>query len=72
MGSLPISIPDEVAQSIEREADKQGMSVSEHVLQLLEKGQAYDELERKLEYELDRRAELQLQLRKVTESDNRS
>jgi len=72
MGSLPISIPDEVAQSIEREADKQGMSVSEHVLQLLEKGQAYDELERKLAHELDQRAELQLQLWKLTESDNRS
>ena len=72
MGSLTIDIPDEFQHSIEQEADELNKSVSEHVNQLLEKGREYDELERKLEYELDRRAELQLQLRKVTESDNRS
>jgi capsid protein len=48
------------------------MSLSEYVHQLVEKGREYDEVERKLEHELDRRAELQLQLKKLSDSKTQS
>lgn len=72
MGSLTIDIPDELEELIEREADEQGIPVSEYVYQLIEKGREYDEVERKLEHELDRRAELQLQLKRLSDSNYQS
>lgn len=72
MGSLTVDIPDELEELIEREADEKGMSLSEYVHQLVEKGREYDEVERKLEQELDRRAELQLQLKKLSDSKTQS
>jgi predicted CopG family antitoxin len=72
MGSLTIQLDDEIQRALEREADEEGMSLSEYVHQLVEKGREYDEVERKLEHELDRRAELQLQLKKLSDSKTQS
>lgn len=72
MGSLTIQLDDEIQRALEREADEKGMSLSEYVHQLVEKGREYDEVERKLEQELDRRAELQLQLKKLSDSKTQS
>jgi predicted CopG family antitoxin len=72
MGSLTIHLDDEIQRALEREADEEGMSLSEYVHQLVEKGREYDEVERKLEHELDRRAELQLQLKKLSDSKTQS
>lgn len=44
METITIRIPEDVLQSIDREADEQGVSRSEYIRELIEKGRKYDAL----------------------------
>ena len=62
MEPLTIRIREETKESLESEADEYGVSVSEYVRELLEKGREYDDLEDRLQSKEDRIEELESQL----------
>lgn len=61
---MTIRIPDETKESLESEADEYGVSVSEYIRQLIEDGREYGELRDRLESREDRIDELEDQLAK--------
>ncbi len=62
MEPLTIRIRDETKQSLEDAAAEYDVSVSEYVRQLIDKGREYDELADRLDAREDRIAELESQL----------
>lgn len=64
MEPLTIRIHEETRESLEAEADEYDVSVSEYVRDLIEQGREYDELADRLEAREARIEELESQLRK--------
>lgn len=64
MEPLTIRIQSKTKESLEEEADEYDVSVSEHVRNLIEQGREYDELADRLAAREDRIEELESQLRK--------
>jgi len=62
MEPLTIRIREDTKESLESEADEYGISVSEYVRELIEKGRAHDNLEERLEAREDRIEDLEEQL----------
>jgi len=62
MKPLTIRIQEEKKETLDSEADEYGVSVSEYVRELIEKGREYDEIEERLESRENRIAELEEQL----------
>jgi antitoxin component of RelBE/YafQ-DinJ toxin-antitoxin module len=60
---LTIRIREETKESLEEEADEYGVSVSEYIRTLIEKGREYDDLQDRLDAREDRIKELEDQLR---------
>jgi len=63
MEPITIRIHEETKESLEEAADEYGVSVSEHIRNLIEKGREYDELEGRLNAREERIEELEDQLR---------
>jgi len=64
MQPLTIRIQEDTKESLDKEADEYGVSVSEYVRELIEQGRKYSELEDRLESREERIDELESQLRK--------
>jgi septal ring factor EnvC (AmiA/AmiB activator) len=62
MDPLTIRIPEETRESLESEADEHDVSVSEYVRRLIRKGREYDELAARLDAREARIDELEAQL----------
>ena len=62
MEPLTIRIPEDMRESLETEADEYDVSVSEYVRRLIRKGREYDELDERLESRETRIDELESQL----------
>jgi phage shock protein A len=62
MDPLTIRIPEETRESLEAEADEHDVSVSEYVRRLIRKGREYDELAARLDAREARIDELEAQL----------
>lgn len=62
MEPLTIRVRDETKESLEGEADEYGVSVSEYVRELIEKGREYDDLQDRLDAREDRIEDLEEQL----------
>ena len=64
MEPLTIRIREDLKKSLESEADEYDVSVSEYIRRLIDKGREYDELEERLAAREERIEELESQLRK--------
>ena len=62
MDPLTIRIPEETRESLEAEADEHDVSVSEYIRRLIRKGREYDELAARLDAREARIDELEAQL----------
>jgi predicted DNA-binding protein len=71
MQPLTIRIQEDTKQSLDRESDEYGVSVSEYVRELIEKGREYDELEEQLQSKEDRIQELESQLSKRSQIEEK-
>jgi TolA-binding protein len=71
MEPLTIRIRKETKKSIDSEASEHGVSVSEHVRELIRKGREYDELRDRLEAREDRIEELEEQLARRSQIEDR-
>ena len=64
MEPITIRIHEDTKKSLEDEADEYGVSVSEYIRDPIEKGREYEEIEERLAAREDRIEELESQLRK--------
>lgn len=71
MEPLTIRVRGETKESLEDEADEYGVSVSEYVRELLEKGREYDDLRDRLEAKEDRIDELESQLSRRSQIEDK-
>jgi antitoxin component of RelBE/YafQ-DinJ toxin-antitoxin module len=71
MEPLTIRVREDTKESLESEADEYGVSVSEYVRDLLEKGREYDDLEDRLQSKEDRIEELESQLAKRSQIEDK-
>ena len=62
MKPLTIRIPEDLKESLDAEAAEHDVSTSEYVRQLIDKGREYDELQERLESKQARIEELETQL----------
>ncbi len=68
---LTIRIREETKESLEEEADEYGVSVSEYVRDLIEKGREYDDLEGRLDDREERIEDLEEQLRRRSQIEEK-
>ena len=71
MEPLTIRIREETKESIEGEASEYGVSASEYVRELIRKGREYDELRDRLEAREERIEELEEQLAKRSQIEEK-
>jgi len=71
MEPLTIRIREETKKSIEGEADEYGVSVSEYIRELIEKGREYEDLQDRLESREARIDELEEQLARRSEIEEK-
>jgi antitoxin component of RelBE/YafQ-DinJ toxin-antitoxin module len=71
MQPLTIRIREDTKESLDKEADEYGVSVSEYVRELIEKGREYDELEDQLQSREERIQELERQLSKRSQIEKK-
>jgi len=71
MEPLTIRVQEETKESLESEADEYGVSVSEYVRRLLEKGRDYDDLDDRLESREERIETLESQLKKRSQIEEK-
>jgi len=71
MEPLTIRIREETKESIEGEASEYGVSASEYVRELIRKGREYDELRNRLEAREERIEELEEQLAKRSQIEEK-
>jgi len=71
MEPLTIRIRGETRESLEETAEERGISVSEYVRELIEKGREYDDLEERLEAREDRIDQLEEQLAKRSQIEEK-
>jgi len=71
MNPLTIRIRDDTKESLESEASEYGVSVSEYVRELIQKGREYDDLQERLESREDRIEELEQQLARRSQVEDK-
>jgi TolA-binding protein len=71
MEPLTIRIREDTKESLDEEATEYGVSVSEYVRELIEKGREYDDLQERLESREDRINELESQLAKRSQIEDK-
>lgn len=71
MEPLTIRVREETKESLEGEADEYGVSVSEYVRTLLARGREYEDLRARLESREERIGDLEEQLRRRSEIEDR-
>lgn len=71
MEPLTIRVREDTKESLHADADEYGVSVSEYVRELIERGREYEELEERLESREERIVELEDQLARRSQIEER-